>query len=514
MPEEIKAIRHKRSFSAHPFGTLTAWCALIPRNCGGFLKRNRRHSESTASVVRGLCSVESCSESGAWGPAFLVQSRGHEHNQCESQGITDSDSKGRLWGNHQPDSRYPQRNRDPAQPDSPKPARAFQPPTFPQTRIWLVSSPCSHLAHPRFYSAHCSHPATAPGAAQACPLCLPSGSNQRTGSGDFRLGCPVEKAFRFAFRTFQLGGIISGTGRSILILRHALHVPDRRSTDPRTCEIHPPICHFAAGVSGFPVYALRFGQIDAPVMTTGVRVVHLNGLLASRPIQINVFTPAPADSRRLLDVLSLMSAPCSGRQGLRPLAPPLLTGPAHQLTCPGYARSCRPIERAVRFASVPSQFGDFINLHSAFPPARVRNLAPVALICGHCSGRRARRFLGPSAFADAASQRSFPKLSGSIRPFSPSSLSPKPQLRTQRKGVGIPFDLSIGVFGNPLQDSSIHRPRPVDPCTFAVVLPGPNDRQDSTFPRKSAGGSLTLIFPPLLRVSGTLRRHQQFFQNR
>ena len=369
-----------------------------------------------------------------------------------------------------------------------------------------------HPPQMRSPAAHCSHPLTAPGAAQACPLCLPAGSNQRTGSGDFRHGCPVEKAFRFAFRTFQLGSFIQGTGPSIQILRHAFHAPNRRSTDSRTCEIHPPICHFAAGVSGFPAYALRFGQIGAPVMTTGVRVVHLNGLFAPRPIQINALRPAPADSLRLLDVLSLMSAPCSGRQELRPLAPPLLTGPAHQLTCPGYARSCRPIERAVRFASVPSQFGDLTIFHSSFPTTPSRNFALIALNCGHCSGRRARRFLGPSAIADAANQRSIPKLSGSIRPFSPSSLSPKPQLRTQRKGVGIPFDLSIGVFGNPLQDSSIHRPRPVDPCTFAVVLPGPNDRQDSTFPRKSAGGSLTLIFPPLPRVSGTLRRHQHFFK--
>ena len=395
-----------------------------------------------------------------------------------------------------------------------QPARAFQAPAFTQTRNGIVDSPCFLTAHVRIISAHCSHPLTAPGAAQACPLCLPSGSNQRSGNGDFRLVRPVEKAFRFAFRTSQLGSFIQGTASSLPILSQIFRIATVAATEIRTCEIHLPICHFAAGVSGFPAYALRFGQIGAPVMTTGVRVVHLNGLFAPRPIQINALTPAPADSLRLLDVLSLMSAPCSGRQELRPLAPPLLTGPAHQLTCPRYAGSCRPIERAVRFASVPSQFGDSIIIHSVFPPTHVRNIAPVALNCGHCSGRRARRFLGPSAFADAASQRRFPKLSGSFRPFSPSSLSPKSQLRTQRKGVGIPFDLSIGVFGNPLQDSSIHRPRPVDPCTFAVVLPGPNDRQDSTFPRKSAGGSLTLIFPPLLRVSGTLRRHQHFFQNR
>ena len=292
-------------------------------------------------------------------------------------------------------------------------------------------------------------------------MCLPSGSNQRTCGGHPRLGRPVEKSFRFAFRTSQLGSFIPGTARSLPCPSRVFHIPDHAGADSRTCEIQPPICRFAAGVSGFPAPAIRLGQIGAPVMTTGVRVVHLNGLFASRPIQINVLTSAPADSLRLLDVLSLMSVPCSGRQELRPLAPPLLTGPAHQLTCPGYAGGCRPIERAVRSASVPSQFGCLTFLHPAFRPAPVRKVAPIALICGHCSGRRARRFLGPSAFADAANQRSFPDLSGSLRPFSPSSHSPKPQLRTQRKGVGIPFDHSIGVFGNPLQDSSIHRPRPV-----------------------------------------------------
>jgi len=371
-----------------------------------------------------------------------------------------------------------------------------------------------HPSHTRSPVAHCSHPLTAPGAAQACPLCLPVGSNQRTCDGDLRLGCPVAKSFRFAFRTFQLGSFISGKGPSIQILRHAFHVLGHRSTDPRRCEIHPPICHFAAGVSGFPAYALRFGQIGAPVMTTGVRVVHLSGLFAPRPIQINALRPAPADSLRLLDVLSLMSAPCSGRQGLRPLAPPLLTGAAHQLTFPGYTGFCRPIERAVRSASVPSQFGCLTFLHPAFRQAPARNLAPVTLICGHCSGRRALRFLGPSAFADAASQRSLPEPAGSIRPFSPSSLAPKPQLRTQRKGAGICIDLSTGVLGNEFQDSSNQPTRMTVDSNLRARSPESNDRQDSTFPRKSAGGSLTLIFPPLLRVSGTLRRHQHVFQNR
>ena len=310
-----------------------------------------------------------------------------------------------------------------------------------------------HPAHPRFCSAHCSHPATAPGAAQACPLCLPSGSNQPTGGGDPRPGRPVEKFFRFAFRTSQLGSFISGTVGPLADRNRLSHFRHHAPTDFRIREMCPPICHFADGVSGFPAHAHRFGQIGAPVMTTGVRVVHLNGLDASLPIQINALTSRPADSSRLLDFLSLMSVPCSGRQGLRPLAPPLLTGAAHQLTLSEYPDSCRPFERAVRFAPVPSRIGCFIFMHPAIAPAPVRNIAPEALICGHCSGRRALRFLGPSAIADAASQRSFPEPSGSIRPFSPSSLSPKPQLRTQRKGAGICIDLSTGFLGNEFRDS-------------------------------------------------------------
>jgi len=352
-----------------------------------------------------------------------------------------------------------------------------------------------HPSHVRSPAAHCSHPATAPGAAQACPLCLPSGSNQRTGGDDPRLGRPVKNSFRFALRTSQLGSFIPGTARSLPSPSRVFHIPDHAGAVSRTCEIPPPIFPFAAGVSGFPAPVIRFGQIGAPAMTTGFPVVHLNGPAASLPIQINASTSRPADSSRRLDFSSLMGSPCSERQGLRPLAPLLLTGAAHQLTCLGYTDFCRPIERAVRSASVPSQFGCFTLMHQSFPPAPVRKVAPVALICGHCSGRRARRLLGPSAFADAASQRSFPELSGSFRPFSPSSLSPKPQLRTQRKGEGIPFDPSIGVFGNPLQDSSIHRPRPVDPCTFAVVLPGPNNRQDSTFPGGKCGRAADAHFP-------------------
>ena len=238
-----------------------------------------------------------------------------------------------------------------------------------------MNSPLSNMAHPRFYFAHCSHPATAPGAAQACPLCLPSGSNQRTCVGHPRLGRPVEKSFRFAFRTSQLGSFIPKTARSLPCLSRIFRIANDDAIDIRARENCPPICHFAAGVSGFPAPADRFGQIGAPVMSTGVRGVHLNRPAASLPIQINALTSRPADFSRLLNFFPLMSVPCSGRQGLRPLAPLLLTGASHQLTSTGHAGFCRPIERAVRSASMPSQFGLLIFIHPAFPPALVRNLA-------------------------------------------------------------------------------------------------------------------------------------------
>ena len=118
-------------------------------------------------------------------------------------------------------------------------------------------------------------------------MCLPSGSNQPTGGGDPRLGRPFENSFRFAFRTSQLGSFIPGTARSLPSPSNVFYSPDHPANERRTCETGVPICHFAAGVSGFPAHAHRFGLIGAPVMTTGVRVVHLNVPAASLPIQIN-----------------------------------------------------------------------------------------------------------------------------------------------------------------------------------------------------------------------------------
>jgi len=364
------------------------------------------------------------------------------------------------------------------------------------------------FSHPHPCAAHCPHSATAPGAAQACPTCLPTGSNQLTIMGDFRLGRPVENSFHFAVRTSQLGSFRSGTPRFLQNLSRVFHTPDHGTPELRTCETTTPICHFAACVSGFPAHANRFGQIGPPAMTTAARVVRLNGLLASRPFQINSFTCRPADSSRLLVFSSLMSVPCSGGQGLRPLAPPLLTGAAHQLTFSAASSVCRPIERAVRSASVPSQLGDFRSMQPPFPLAPVRNIASDTLICGHCSGRRALRFLGPLAIADAASQRSFPEPSGSIRPFSPSSPAPNSQLRTQRKGgfsnvLPKSFQNSAPILLVLFKSSEVHET--LGFSDVSSISPLPNVIEQSDFPWKSRLRFFAAQKISIRRVSGTLR---------
>ncbi|OJV03545.1 MAG: hypothetical protein BGO12_10075 [Verrucomicrobia bacterium 61-8] len=235
-------------------------------------------------------------------------------------------------------------------------------------------------------------------------------------------------------------------------------------------------------------------------MTTGVPVVHLNGLFASRPIQINALTSRPADSSRLLIFPPLMSVPSSGRQGLRPLAPPFLTGAAHQLTCSECPDSCRPFLPS-SLSPKPRLRAERIGVctfnHPTFPSAPVRNIAPDALNCGHCSGRWALRFLGPSTIADAAMQRSFPEISGSLRPFSPSSPAPNSRLRTQRKGAGICIDLSTGVLGNEFGDSSNNPAQQIGLFYLRGRFPGPNDRRDSTFSRKKC---------PAIRCRSIFRR--------
>jgi hypothetical protein len=174
------------------------------------------------------------------------------------------------------------------------------------------------------------------------------------------------------------------------------------------------------------------------------------------------------------------------QDGRRVLAAPALGDDANQRTFKNDPRLSRPIERAVRSASVPSQFGASTVRRPAFPPAPWQNVAPSAFNCGHCSRLRAFRVPGPSAIADAAIQPNFPESSGFVRPFFPSSPSHKPRLRARRKGGDMCFDLSIEVLGNSLRDFSNHPARQTGFSCLRGHFPGSNDRQECTFPRTSA----------------------------
>jgi hypothetical protein len=120
--------------------------------------------------------------------------------------------------------------------------------------------------------------------------------------------------------------------------------------------------------------------------------------------------------------------------------------------------------------------GDFTVRRPAFSPAPWQNFAPNAPDCGQCSGWRALRVLAPSAIADAAIRRSLPVSSSFVRPFIPSSLSPKtllrarPLMRSPRKPV----------------PGLLEPPSPTDRAflpsrSFSGVKRPP---QDSTFSRK------------------------------
>jgi len=311
-----------------------------------------------------------------------------------------------------------------------------------------------------------------------------------------------------------------------------------------TWHANSPICRSASGVSGCSAHASRSGQIGSPEYTTSANVAHFRKALAS----LHSFRQIGDSTSKRPAVQGIASATwhyspliCSARQrrrGLRKLRPSRLPARTNQPTRKDDEHPHHLIERAVRFAPVPSQFGGFTQKRQAFSPALWRNfaldaliggfcsgrqrplfrpafaettnqrsfpdsarvccplfvssldrparlqtqrvgsltlrpalspapeqsLAPATLNCGHCSGRRALRFLGPSAIADAAMQRSFPELSGSVRPFFPSSLSPKPMLRAQRIGGLIPVIPDQG-------RSSVHQ------------IPRSSVIQDSDFPR-------------------------------
>lgn len=94
-----------------------------------------------------------------------------------------------------------------------------------------------------------------------------------------------------------------------------------------------------------------------------------------------------------------------------------------------------------------------------------------------------------------ANQRSFADLLESARPSHSSSRLPLVGLRENGTSDFTYFDPSTGVLGNRFRDSLKHSVRRAGLITFAVVFPGRDDRQDSTFSRKKFWRAAGAHFP-------------------
>lgn len=92
------------------------------------------------------------------------------------------------------------------------------------------------------------------------------------------------------------------------------------------------------------------------------------------------------------------------------------------------------------------------------------------------------------------------------RPFAPPLPRPGTRLRAERFGVFTVLDLSCGGPENYPRVPWIQHSRPTGQSDLQGHFPRSKDRQDSTFPRESAGRVAAAIFPPVFRVSGTLQR--------
>lgn len=241
------------------------------------------------------------------------------------------------------------------------------------------------MAHLRPVCVHWLHPLTAPGAAQACPACLPVGANQRTLEGDPRQNRRIEKAVRFAPEPSQIGGCIpprpAFPGKTTMLASVFL----------RTCAGASPICRYAHGVSGCPAHAFRSGQIGAPVGAMCAHAAHFRESIAvlQASLQIGGRTfERPALSLALWQNFAPDALICgfhSGRRGLRPLVPPAFAKTANQRSftdLSGFARrfvasspSPKPRLRAQRNGEVISALPAISPWHDRscrepFPPGR------------------------------------------------------------------------------------------------------------------------------------------------
>ncbi len=138
--------------------------------------------------------------------------------------------------------------------------------------------------------------------------------------------------------------------------------------------------------------------------------------------------------------------------------------------------------------------------------AHMAHLRLDALIGNRRTSSPGLRLLTPLPFAPVPNQRTFPDSQDFSRPFHPSSPSSKLRLRAEGIGGITSLDLSTGVLGNRVPGLLQPSSRLTGLSYLNGHFPRFNDRQDSTFPRESAGWAASAIFPPFFRVSGTLQR--------
>ena len=167
------------------------------------------------------------------------------------------------------------------------------------------------------------------------------------------------------------------------------------------------------------------------------------------------------------------------------------TSPSNQLTRQGESRPSRRIERAVRFAAVPSQIGSFTRNRPALPPTPWQNNAQGTLICSLCFGARDFRPLAPGLLAESANQLNFTDLL--LSRFLPSFPCPDTRLRRERIG-SIRFDHANRLHETPLRGTLIQRLRFTEILHLCGHFPLSNDRQDSTFRTESADRRKTRFF--------------------
>lgn len=224
----------------------------------------------------------------------------------------------------------------------------------------------SIIAHPRLSLAHGPEPLTAPGAAQACPTCLPSPSHQLTWIGDLRPGCPLQKSARFAPRHSAIGNITGNRPADSQSSTPAMNVlmsglcSGRQGLRP----LAPLFLTEAAHQHNFPdsLGCARPIVPSSPLRPgTRLRAERFGAVTCRRPAFSSLPMPVPASHPLICGV-------CDVWPSLRPLALAAIANPANQLTWDGDLRHDRPMMKGVRFAPGHSSIGGFIQSESRTLP--------------------------------------------------------------------------------------------------------------------------------------------------